>query len=297
MITKPLLTVFTPAYNRRDLLKRCYQELQKQTSKNFKWLIVDDGSTDSTKDYVDEWIKHEKEFSISYYYKENGGLHTAYNTAIEHLDTELAVCIDSDDYMPINAIERITEFWGKYGSKEYAGIAGLDFDTNGNKIGDSFPNQKSINLIDLAVGKYNISTGDIKLVVRSKLYKSVAPMGSFEGEKFFNPNYLHMEISRQYDFLILNECLCVVDYQPQGMSSNMFKQYYDSPKSYAELRKQHLSFPGIGIKYKFKEYIHYISSCLLARKGCGLKNKNWILFFCACPFGLLFSILVKIKAK
>ena len=97
-----LVTVFTPTFNRRDLLKRCYQELQKQTSKNFKWLIVDDGSTDSTKEYVDEWIEQEKEFSISYYYKENGGLHTAYNTAIEHLDTELAVCIDSDDYIPLD---------------------------------------------------------------------------------------------------------------------------------------------------------------------------------------------------
>lgn len=293
----PLLTVFTPAYNRADLLPVAYKALQKQTSKNFKWLIIDDGSTDNTGELVAEWIKQEKEFSISYYYKENGGLHTAYNAAIERLDTELAVCVDSDDYLPEDAVERITSFWKKYGSDEYAGIAGLDYDTSGNKIGDPFPDQKSINLIDLAIGKYHIHAGDIKLVVRSDLYQSVAPMGSFEGEKFFNPNYLHMEISKKYDFLVLNECLCVVDYQPQGMSSNMFRQYYDSPQSYAELRKQHLSFKGIGLKYKFKEYVHYISSCCLAKKGCGLKNKNWPLFIFACPFGLLLSILVRWKNR
>ena len=173
----------------------------------------------------------------------------------------------------------------------------MDYDTNGNKIGDTFPDQKSINLIDLAIGKYHIHTGDIKLVVRSDLYQSVAPMGSFEGEKFFNPHYMHLEISKKYDFLVLNECLCVVNYQPQGMSSNMFRQYYDSPQSYAELRKQHLSFKGIGLKYKFKEYVHYVSSCCLARKGCGLKNKNWPLFICACPFGLLLSIIVRWKNR
>lgn len=292
-----LITVFTPTYNRKELLGRLYQCLKQQTTHDFKWLIIDDGSSDHTDEVVKKWIENEKDFRISYYFKENGGLHTAYNLAIEHLDTELSICIDSDDFMPENAIERIISFWKENGSQDYAGIAGLDFDTNGNKIGDPLPNQKCVNLIDLIIGKYDIHTGDIKLVIRSDLFKSVAPMKSFENEKFFNPSYMHSEISREYDFLVLNECLCIVDYQPQGMSSNMFKQYYNSPQSYAELRKQHLSFPSISLKFKFKEYIHYISSCLLAKKKCGLKNKNWILFILACPFGVLLSVLVQWKGK
>ena len=116
------ITVFTPSYNRAELLPRLYQSLKNQTSKNFLWLVIDDGSTDNTKAVVRNWIDSEKDFEIQYIYKENGGLHTAYNEAIAHLETELAVCIDSDDYMPNDAIAIITEFWQKNGSEQYGGI-------------------------------------------------------------------------------------------------------------------------------------------------------------------------------
>ena len=120
------LTVFTPAYNRAKLLERCYRSLQRQTNKDFVWYVIDDGSTDNTREVVSKWISENNDFEIRYYYKENGGLHTAYNEAIAHLETELAVCIDSDDFMPDNAVEIILDFWNKNGSDKYAGITGLD---------------------------------------------------------------------------------------------------------------------------------------------------------------------------
>ena len=82
-------------------------------------MIIDDGSTDDTQQEVFEWIKSTKDFKIEYYYKENGGLHTAYNEAISHIETELCVCIDSDDFMPKDAIEKILLFWNANGSKKY----------------------------------------------------------------------------------------------------------------------------------------------------------------------------------
>lgn len=291
------LTIFTPAYNRADLLKRCYRSLQAQSCKDFMWLIIDDGSTDDTGEVVDNWMRTEKNFRIQYVYKENGGLHTGYNVAIERLETELAVCIDSDDYMPPEAVEIILNFWDTHGSNQYAGIVGLDYTSNGQCIGDLLPDIFSINLIDIAIGKYNIHCGDRKLVVRSELYKSVAPMTVFSGEKNFNPNYMHMEISKKYDFLVLNEELCTVEYQPTGMSNSMWRQYYNSPISFAELRKQHLSFKGISAKYKLKEYIHYVSCCCLARKWCGLRNINWLLFIMAIPVGLILSLYVRYKNR
>lgn len=292
-----LLTVFTPAYNRADLLPRCYESLCNQTCKDFKWIIVDDGSTDNTKDLVNGWISDLSDFKIEYYHKENGGLHTAYNEAIKHLDTELAVCIDSDDFMPNNAVEIIKTFWSSNGSTDYAGIIGLDYDLKGDCIGDKLPNIKQYNLIENLKGTYGHISGDKKLVVRSDLYKSVAPMKVFEGEKNFNPNYMHMEICRDYDFLILNENFCFVEYQTDGMTNSMLKQYFNSPQSFAELRKQHLSFEGISTKYKCKEYIHYISSCCLAKKTCGLKNKNWLLFVLMIPFGVGLSMVIKLKSR
>ena len=101
------LTVFTPAYNRADLLGRCFESMKRQTNKNFIWLIMDDGSADNTRQVVESWLREPLDFTLRYIYKENGGLHTAYNEAIANIDTELCVCIDSDDYMPDDAVEKI----------------------------------------------------------------------------------------------------------------------------------------------------------------------------------------------
>ncbi len=122
-------------------------------------MIIDDGSTDHTRELVEGWLRKPSDFALQYYYKTNGGLHTAYNEAIAHIETELCVCIDSDDYMPDDAIERILNFWSDKGSADVAGIVGLDFDLEGNIIGDPLPDQETINLIDLLVGKYPIQNG------------------------------------------------------------------------------------------------------------------------------------------
>ena len=129
------ITVFTPAFNRAHTLGRCYESMRKQKCKAFKWLIIDDGSTDDTKQLVESWKNRENGFEIIYYYKENGGMHTAHNMAYELIDTELNVCIDSDDCLSENAIEIMLNFWNEYGSSKYAGFVGLDADLEGYIIG------------------------------------------------------------------------------------------------------------------------------------------------------------------
>ena len=292
------LTVFTPTYNRADLLPRCFDSMKRQSSKDFIWMIIDDGSTDTTRSLVEEWMQEQLDFQIVYYYKENGGLHTAYNEAIAHIETELCVCIDSDDFMPDNAVERILDFWQAHGSDQVAGIVGLDYDLEGNVIGDPLPNQKTINLIDLLVGRYPIVNGDRTNVIRTELYKKYAPMKVFPGEKNFNPHYMHLQISQEYDFLVLNDNLRFVDYQPGGMSASMWKQYRNSPRSFAETRKLYLSFPNTGLKFRFRQCIHYVSSSILTRNGRFLAEspaKGMTLL--AIPFGLALAMIVCVKTR
>src|SRR5690554_6242882 len=100
------ITVFTPTFNRAHLLPKLYNSLSEQTNLNFEWMIIDDGSKDNTKELVDNWIKQSK-FKITYIYQENQGMVAAHNTAHYAMTTDLCVCIDSDDYMPTNAIEKI----------------------------------------------------------------------------------------------------------------------------------------------------------------------------------------------
>ena len=292
------LTVFTPAYNRADLLPRCYESMKRQTNKNFIWMIIDDGSTDGTRSLVEGWLQDPRDFEVVYYYKENGGLHTAYNEAIAHIETELCVCIDSDDFMPDNAVERILEFWAAHGSDRVAGIVGVDHDLNDRIIGDPLPDQKTVNLIDLLVGRYPIVNGDRTNVVRTELYKKYAPMKVFPGEKNFNPHYLHLQISREYDFLVLNENLRFVDYQPGGMSASMWKQYRSSPRSFAETRKLYLSFPNTGFKFRFRHCVHYVSSSVLAgNRRFLVESPVKGLTLLAMPLGVLLAAVTCYKTR
>lgn len=264
-MSKKLITVFTPTYNRKDLISHCYKSLQDQTSYNFVWLIIDDGSTDHTDELIHKWQKEEKRFEIRYDYKENGGLHTGYNRGIELADTELFVCIDSDDWMPPDAIEKIELIWSKVSNKAYVGVMGIDQYENGNCVGGKFPDNVHEMYLYEKMTKYKIP-GDKKMIHRTALLKKVAPMPIFPGEKNFNPSYLMYQLDRFGKLYVTNDCFCIVDYQPDGMSSNIFKQYRNSPNSFAETRKLYLSFPETSFRFKLKQYIHYVSSCLLAGK-------------------------------
>ena len=290
------LTIFTPTYNRAKLLQRGYNALQRQTCKQFDWLIIDDGSTDETENLVFTWIQ-QADFNITYIKKENGGLHTAYNTAIDKINTELCVCIDSDDYMPDNGVEKILTFWEANRSESVAGILGLDFYTNNTPIGGYFPsNIKTLKIIEMAL-KYK-HYGDVKIVHRTSLLKDVAPMPVFDGEKNFNPIYLFHKIDINYPLLLLNENLCFVEYQPDGMTNNIFKQYVNSPKSFSELRKLLMKREDIPYSFKFRQAIHYVSSQIMLKNHLWLKDSPCkITTLLASPFGFILFLYINYKNK
>lgn len=292
------LTVFTPTYNRAHTLVRTYQSLCRQTCKDFEWLIIDDGSTDNTKEIISQWI-NDADFKIRYIYKENGGLYTGYNTAYENINTELNVCIDSDDYMPNNAVELIINHWKQFGSNKYAGIIGLDFyHVKEIPIGGYFPKELSeVYLLDLYIK--TIHFGDTKQVMRTDLMKEVVPMIGFPGEKNFNPIYLLLQVCDNYPLLVLNKNLCFVDYQENdSMSKAIYQQYRNSPKSLAKQRLLELTLKRNTLINKFRVATHYISSCIFA------KDKEWYsktpcktLTLIAIPFGIFLNLFIRYKTR
>lgn len=305
----PTLTVFTPAYNRAHTLGRTYQSLCRQTCKDFCWLIIDDGSTDNTRQMVASWIDElmpaadfagqcDAGFIIRYIWKENGGLHTGYNTAYANIDTELCVCIDSDDWMPDDAVEKIVQCWEEKGSSRYAGIIGLDFDTQGKPLGGFFPdNLLETYFLDLYID--NIHRADTKEVMRTDLMKQVAPQVGFEGEKNFNPVYMLLQVCDNYPLIVLNENLCIVEYQQDdSMSRGIYRQYMNSPHSFAKLRLLEMNLKRNTFKHKFRSAIHYVSSCVIAQDKQWLsQSTHKVLVLAAVPFGLALSIMIKNKAK
>lgn len=127
------LTVFTPTYNRQKLLKNLYKSLCMQSDLNFKWLIVDDGSTDETKDMVERW-KEISPFEIRYFYQENGGKHVARNRAVGECDTEVFFTVDSDDILTSDAVKIILGVHEKYQTKDVLGYYFRKIDRGGAYI-------------------------------------------------------------------------------------------------------------------------------------------------------------------
>lgn len=288
------LTIFTPAYNRAHTLGRTYESLLRQTCDDFEWLIVDDGSKDSTKELVEGWIQEGK-INIRYIYQQNQGMHGAHNTAYRNIDTELNTCIDSDDYMPDDAVETIVNFWKAHGSDKYAGIIGLDCTEGGNIIGTSFPEgmtETTLNGFYAKGGK-----GDKKLVYRTDVIKQYPEYPIFEGEKYVGLAYKYMLIDQDYTLLTLNKPLVVVEYQQDGSSMNMYRQYWNNPKGFAFYRKAEMGTTQSFIR-TFKVCIHYVSSSFI------MKNKTFIqdtprklLTILAIPFGYILYEYIKHKIK
>lgn len=279
------ITVFTPTYNRAYCLNKCYESLIRQTSKDFVWLIIDDGSTDNTKEVVDSWIKQNKIF-IRYHYQENQGMHGAHNTAYELIDTELNVCIDSDDYMPNDAIEKIVSFWRKHGNDRLSGIIGLDSFTDGQVIGTYLPTDIKTSTHYNLYYRYSVK-GDKKLVYRSELTRQY-PYPLFPGEKYVNLAYKYSMLDKSYELILMNEVLCYVEYMLDGSSKNMLKQYRRNPRGFAFSRKEIMKLPFISTFFKFRQAIHFVSSSLISRNFGFIKETPCkLLTLLAIPFGVI----------
>ncbi|MGB3452724.1 MAG: glycosyltransferase family 2 protein [Moheibacter sp.] len=290
------LTVFTPTFNRANLLPRLYESLCRQTSNDFLWLLIDDGSTDGTKELVEKW-KNKNLVEIHYVYKENGGMHTAHNTAYSMIKTELNVCIDSDDWMPDDAVENILKKWNSVVDKtKIAGIIGLDADKDGRLIGTANPSDlKFGNLADL-YQKHKVK-GDKKLIIRTIIVKKYPPYPEYPGEKLVPLGTLYLMIGRNYDFIYSNEIYCIVDYQPDGSSNTIFRQYRQSPKGFGYSRILKIKYDS-SLVNKFKNSVHLVSSAIFAKDlGLLLKTNQKFLMLTALPFGILLNLYIRLKTK
>lgn len=289
------LTIFTPAYNRAHTIGRTYESLCRQTCKDFEWLIIDDGSTDNTRELVEGWISENK-IPIRYIYQQNQGMHGAHNTAYRNITTELNTCIDSDDYMPDDAVEKIITFWHEHGSNRYAGIVGLDIDDKYRQIiGTAFTEglaETTLSGFYAAGGK-----GDKKLVYRTAVANNYPEYPIFDGERYVGLAYKYMLIDRDYKLLTLNEPLVVVDYQNDGASASMYRQYWNNPKGFAFYRKAEMvNTPSI--KRRFVSCVHYVASSIISKNRRFIAESPLpILTFLATPLGFVWFMYIKYKVK
>ena len=137
----PLVTIFTPTYNRAHTLHRVFYSLNAQTVRSFEWLVIDDGSIDGTAQLVAGWIQS-ADFPIRYLHQRHAGKHFAHNRALIEARGRFFSCLDSDDALVPDALEKFANAWNSIPESErraFYSVGGLCCDQSGRIVGDTCP--------------------------------------------------------------------------------------------------------------------------------------------------------------
>ncbi|QPC47647.1 glycosyltransferase family A protein [Mangrovibacillus cuniculi] len=253
------LTIFTPTYNRGDIIHKCYKSLCDQTNTNFTWLIVDDGSTDNTETVINTFIKENK-INIIYIKQKNGGKHVAHNTGVLKCKTELFVCVDSDDYLTLDAVQEIYSAWEKVPDvSDLAGIIALKGISDKEPIGTWMPkNIQYSSTFDL-YDKYKFK-GDTLLVFKTNILREyLFPV--FEGEKFVTEAVVYDLISQKHRMKLINKVLYLCEYLEDGLTRNLLQVHRNNKQGYMHYLLQRIEI-ATEKKSKYKAVSNYIAGCL-----------------------------------
>ena len=292
----PLITVITPTYNRADKLPLLFASLQAQSSKNFAWMIVDDGSTDNTREVVSYFAKL-TDFPVSYIKKENGGKHTALNVGIGRIETELTFIVDSDDTVLPDGISLIEHYYEKYNGDSGIGVFTF-LKTEANKgVVLRMPEHEQ-------VGSYIIERinknrpGDMAEVFCTKALREF-PFPEFPGEKFLSEDVVWIPLGIKYKSVFINEPIYRFEYLKNGLTCNDKKHKFASPFG-SMMRGKMLMHKACGWKANIRGAIIY--DCYKREKPQTMPKclildsfREKALTMMLNPFGILFRQIWKRK--
>ena len=297
-----MITVFTPTYNRAYSLPRLFESLQRQTYRDFEWVVVDDGSTDDTRELCERFA-HGATFPMHYYWQKNSGKHVAINLGANVAGGEWFFILDSDDWLPKRGLEVSAGYIGQIEDDDrFAGVAGLRGTDEENILWirgtspDSLTSdgRRALNQdhVDATSTEYRYKLripGDRAEVVRTSLVRS-NPFPVFKGERFMSEGLLWQALSDEGKlFRWFNAITYCGDYLDDGLSKNVGLAYANSPKGTAYF-KNHMLGSRIPFARKPRETVSYIRYGRAAGEGIGnlfyaCKKKS--LFLPALPIALV----------
>ena len=250
------VTVLTPTFNRGGRLQSLWDSLQKQTVKDFEWLVVDDGSTDGTKDLITQ-LQEKSDFPIRYIYKSNGGKHTALNVGIQTICSELIFIVDSDDCVTDDAVESILKIHKKYRSQNnICGYAFLRAFPDGKVNGKKFDVDEKIgSYIDVRVN--GDDTGADKAEVFKTHCLKEFPFPEYPNEKFLGEDLVWVRMARKYEMVHINKAIYVGNYLEDGLTNNRRKHNIASPIGCMH-RAEEFMEPDLKTRYRIKGGLQYI---------------------------------------
>ncbi|MDY3479734.1 glycosyltransferase family 2 protein [Riemerella anatipestifer] len=283
-----LVTIFTPAYNRAHLLPRLYESLCRQTCHDFEWVVVDDGSSDSTEEVMEKF-KTEGKIPITFFSQKNSGKHMTINKGSDLAKGELFFIVDSDDFLLPQAVEKIV---GRYsairGNSEFAGLSFRKGYGEDRFIGSGYFDDIEASAIDFRY-RHRIK-GDMAEIIKTEVLRAYK-FPIIENERFCTEGLLWFRVAERYRFLWISEIIYIAEYLEGGLSDTIFKIRKNSPGYstlfYSELEKMRIPLlQRVKANINFWRFAKYLKVPFLEK----FKRVNPIYSLVGLPFSLLFLI-------
>ena len=244
------ITLFTPTYNRAYILTQLYRSIQRQTFRNYEWLIVDDGSTDDTEQMVRAWTKEGNSFPIRYYKQRNGGKCRAINYGLELAEGQLFLVVDSDDFLTRDALQKIAE-WEEQLPHDgsFCGVAGnlgTDESQTPNRLFDHEFFDGSL------LDRYRCVEGERALAFYTDIHRKY-PYPSFGDEKFMTEAVAYNRMAHDgYKMRFYNDIICVYEYRDDGLTKAGNTLFLKNPRGYGLWLREKAEFTGASLKRKLR---------------------------------------------
>lgn len=258
------ITVFTPTYNRAYIIENLYRSLQRQTYRDFEWVVVDDGSGDNTQELFAKWIQEGNFFPIRYHKQENGGKCRAINQGLKMAQGELFFTVDSDDYLTEDALEKVAH-WDAELPKDgtYCGFAGnrgtTPEETPNRLFEGGYLDGSALDRYGAIDEIYGAVDGERAYVFYTDIHKKYL-YPEFPGEKFLTESVVWDKMAHDgYKMRFYNDIIWIWEYKPDGLTKAGYKVFLNNPQ-------------GTGLFFRQKaEYLHY-----------PLKTKLWMWYGFTC---------------
>lgn len=232
------VTIFTPTFNRSSTLERLYNSLLVQDCCSFEWLIVDDGSTDSTEDLINHFIQQNEGVLIRYHKQDNRGKHCAINKGISLAKGNFFFIVDSDDFLFPNSVSLIVKYAQSiYDLSNFAGVSGNRCYSNGNTIGGI----REYSILDCNTLDFRYKSeykGDMAEVYKTSILREYQ-FPEFKGEKFCPEALIWNRIAKAYKLRFFNKNIYCCEYLEDGLTSKISQLLRKNPNGslmyYSEL--------------------------------------------------------------
>lgn len=270
------ISILTATYNRANLLDKLYASILINSNNcsniEVEWLVMDDGSTDNTKRLVEEYSK-ENLICVKYFYQENQGKMHAINELVNKATGDLILECDSDDFLTKDAFSVIQE--SLRNCEDMSGIYAMVFlkhTKSGENMGNNFRDDNHRSTMFDLYFKEGIE-GEKALVFNAKIRKEF----KYElenNEKFITEARLHHKMDLKYMVACFNKPIMICEYQNEGYTVNIKKQFKASPFGYYNYFKEMFDqdLHGLALKKRLYIYKHYILFSVLTNNKNVIKN-------------------------